>query len=129
MYFEVNSWNLDKAAEVINCLLPGKNVCLDNNILLGAEKVSIEKEEIMNSEPCPEDGYDGGIRSQIRIQFEMKGGGMITRTFEPIDEVCRVCMEDDDLLIIEFISLVDYVKKMKSDLDERIAEHEEFYSK
>jgi hypothetical protein len=59
----------------------------------------------------------------------MKGGGMITRTFEPIDEVCRVCMEDDDLLIIEFISLVDYVKKMKSDLDERIAEHEEFYSK
>lgn len=129
MNFEIRSWNTDKAAEVINFLLPGKNVYLDNVLLSGVEKVTIEKGEIMDSDPCPEEGYDGGLRDQIRIQFKMKGGGIVTRCFEPINEACTVHLESSELFIIEIIPLLDYAKRVKNELDERISMYEEFYKR
>jgi hypothetical protein len=129
MNFEIRTWNTDRAAEVINKLLPGRTISLCESMLDGVEKVTIEKGEIMDSDPCPEEGYDGGLRDLITMRFEMKGGGKVTRFFEPIDEVCIVHVETNDLLIVTFAPLLEHVKRAKGSLDERAKENEDFYSR
>ena len=129
MNFEIRTWNTDRAAEVINKLLPGRTISLHESMLDGIEKVTITKGEIADSDPCPETGYDGGLRDMLTLKFEMKGGGKVTRFFEPIDEVCIVHLETDDLLIITFSPLHDHVKRVKESLDERLKENEDFYSR
>jgi hypothetical protein len=126
MDFEIRPWNTDRAAEVINKLLPGRSISLDESILDGVEKVIIEKGEMMDSEPCPGEGYDGGLRDLITLRFKMIGGGKVTRFFEPINEACTVHLEADDLLIITFTSLHEHVKRVKESLDERLKENEDF---
>lgn len=129
MDFEIRLWNTEGAAEVINKLLSGRSISLDEAILDGVEKVTIEKGEIMDSDPCPEEGYDGGLRDMLTLRFKMKGGGTVVRFFEPINTACVVHLEADDLLIITFRPLHEHVKWEKEHLDERLKENEDFYSK
>lgn len=127
MDFEIRTWNTDTAAEAINALLPGRNIYLGDSILSGVQAVRIERGEISDSEPTEE--HDGGRRDQISLHFEMGDCSTVTRFFEPINEACTVHLEGRELLIISFIPLHDYVKRMTGELNERIKENQEFYSR
>jgi hypothetical protein len=127
MDFEIRTWNTDTAAEAINVLLPGRNIYLGDSILSGVQAVRIERGEISDSEPTQD--HDGGRRDQISLHFEMGDHSTVTRFFEPINEACTVHLESRELMIISFIQLHNYVKRVTEELDERIKENQEFYSR
>jgi len=124
MKFELTKWNKGKAINVLGDLT-GKSIMIDDVWISGVASINIEEDAVYDSDPIPEEGYDGGKRDEIIIIFNFQNGKVSTR-FCPDMQICHFWHETDSLVCFSIKKIPDYIKDEKFDLDFRLKQYEEF---
>lgn len=127
MNFDLRKYNIDKVKKALEGV-QGRNIMINDTWLNGVVSIDITESESYDSDPIPEEGYDGGKKDWITLTFNFENG-RVSHGFCPDVQHCEIMFETDDLWIIRIEDLKKYIERERFDLDFQLKQYEEYMSK
>lgn len=127
MRFELRKYNIEAVKKALEGV-QGKNIMINNTLLSGVVSIEIAESTMYDSDPIPEEGYDGGKKDFIDIIFNFENGNA-THSFCPDEERCQVRFETEDLWIFITEDAKQFIERERHVLDLQFKEHEEYMLK
>lgn len=117
MNFELRKYNIERIKKVLQEQLTDEvAISINGTFLYGVKSIDIAESVMYDSEPIPEENYDGGKVDYIDLTFNLESGKAV-HSFCPDIQACEINFESDDLWIIHIERMEKYLKDKSFDID------------
>ena len=122
MNFELKKYNMTRVLKVLQeQLTDAVTISINDTLLSGVKSIDISESVMYDSDPIPEENYDGGKADYIDLSFCFEKG-IAVHSFCPEVQACEINFESDDLWIIHIVNMEEHLKRKSFDIDYQLKE-------
>ena len=122
MNFELKKYNITTVLKVLQEQLTDTvAISINDTLLAGVKSIDITESVMYDTDPIPEENYDGGRVDYIDLTFRFEKGSAV-HIFCPEVQACEINFESDDLWVIHIENREKYLKRKSFDIDYQLKE-------